>query len=240
MAGGLVGINGSDNSAKVINCYATGDVGGGLVGGFIGQNYCGTVINCYSTGSILNGHTIGGFISSTYGCMSAVCTSSYWDRQTSGTSYSYQGTKKTTAEMMQRSTFVGWDFVGETANGREDIWRMCVDGVDYPRLSWEFSSSDFACPDGVDFIDYSILAKQWQSQKLSFDTVPTGGDGIVNFMDFTAFAQTWQGDMNKLYGFASQWLMYGMYNADIAPLPFGDGIVDLKDLEIFTANWLEQ
>jgi hypothetical protein len=41
--------------------------------------------------------------------------------------------------MKTLSTFTsaGWDFVGETANGTNDYWRMCVDGVDYPRLAWE-------------------------------------------------------------------------------------------------------
>ena len=30
----------------------------------------------------------------------------------------------------------GWDFVGETANGTEDIWRI-NEGKDYPHLGWE-------------------------------------------------------------------------------------------------------
>jgi hypothetical protein len=29
-----------------------------------------------------------------------------------------------------------WDFVGETANGTEDIWWI-LEGQDYPRLWWE-------------------------------------------------------------------------------------------------------
>jgi hypothetical protein len=29
-----------------------------------------------------------------------------------------------------------WDFVDETANGTEDIWRI-DEGKDYPRLWWE-------------------------------------------------------------------------------------------------------
>jgi hypothetical protein len=32
--------------------------------------------------------------------------------------------------------YVGWDFVGETANGTEDIWWI-LEGQDYPRLIWE-------------------------------------------------------------------------------------------------------
>jgi len=30
----------------------------------------------------------------------------------------------------------GWDFVGETANGTEDIWWI-LEGQDYPRLWWQ-------------------------------------------------------------------------------------------------------
>ncbi|MCX5644607.1 MAG: hypothetical protein NTZ17_07960 [Phycisphaerae bacterium] len=30
----------------------------------------------------------------------------------------------------------GWDFVGETANGPEDIWWI-LEGKDYPHLWWE-------------------------------------------------------------------------------------------------------
>lgn len=30
----------------------------------------------------------------------------------------------------------GWDFVGESENGKEDIWWL-LEGQDYPRLWWE-------------------------------------------------------------------------------------------------------
>jgi len=32
----------------------------------------------------------------------------------------------------------GWDFVGETNNGTEDIWRI-LEGKDYPRLWWQLA-----------------------------------------------------------------------------------------------------
>jgi len=40
--------------------------------------------------------------------------------------------------MHTASTFLedGWDFIDETTNGTEDIWRI-DEGQDYPRLSWE-------------------------------------------------------------------------------------------------------
>jgi hypothetical protein len=43
-----------------------------------------------------------------------------------------------TGEMWMASTFLdaGWDFVGETANGGDDLWWI-DEGRDYPRLWWE-------------------------------------------------------------------------------------------------------
>jgi len=35
-------------------------------------------------------------------------------------------------------TSSGWDFVAESANGTEDIWKI-FDGLDYPHLWWEKS-----------------------------------------------------------------------------------------------------
>ena len=49
------------------------------------------------------------------------------------------GEGKTTTEMRDVNTFLnaGWDFVGETANGTEDIWEMRANGADYPHLRWD-------------------------------------------------------------------------------------------------------
>ena len=93
------------------------------------------------------------------------------------------------------STFTnaGWDFVGESTNGRADTWRMCVDDVDYPRLSWEFSQgSDFDCPDGVGMDDLLYLAGRWLA--VTPETVGAGdatGDGRVTIEDFAAMAEEW-------------------------------------------------
>jgi len=40
--------------------------------------------------------------------------------------------------MQTAGTFLnaGWDFVDETENGSEDIWKIS-EGRDYPRLWWE-------------------------------------------------------------------------------------------------------
>jgi len=49
------------------------------------------------------------------------------------------GTGKTTSEMQMATTYLGagWDFVGETANGTDDLWVIICEGLEYPHLKWE-------------------------------------------------------------------------------------------------------
>ena len=76
-------------------------------------------------------------------------TASFWDTQTSGKITSSGGTGLTTEEMQTASTFLdaGWDFMGETDNGTEDI-RGIVEGRDYLRLMWEHWAYSPGPPDG--------------------------------------------------------------------------------------------
>ncbi|OHB63651.1 MAG: hypothetical protein A2168_05355 [Planctomycetes bacterium RBG_13_50_24] len=142
-AGGLVGTN----YDTVTQCYSTGAVHGySGVGGLVGLIMGGSVTQCYSTGAA-NGFSahVGGLVGWDRTNSSKI-TTSFWDTQTSGTLYGVGGIEpdpngvigKTTAEMQTASTFLntGWDFVGETANGTEDIWWI-LEGQDYPRLWWE-------------------------------------------------------------------------------------------------------
>jgi len=127
--GGLVGYS----TGGVTQCYSTGAVGGEFgVGGLVGYHY-GTVTQCYSTGAVSGTSCVGGLVGS-----GSRVISSFWDIQTSGLTWSDGGTPKTTAEMQMQSTFTeaGWDFVGETVNGIDDIWKI-AEGLDYPRLWWE-------------------------------------------------------------------------------------------------------
>ncbi|NLX22478.1 MAG: hypothetical protein GXY55_12550, partial [Phycisphaerae bacterium] len=103
--GGLVGLN---YEGTVSNCYATGAVTGDReVGGLVGRNYQGTVSDCYATGAVTGNTRVGGLVGYNY---SGTVSNSYWDMQTSGQSTSAGGAGKTTAEMKQQATFVGWDF----------------------------------------------------------------------------------------------------------------------------------
>jgi len=188
--GGLVGTNGG----TVSNCYSTGTVSGNyFVGGMVGWNYQGAISNCYSSGSVVGaGASVGGLVGSKH---AGVVSSSFWDVNTSGWPTSAGGTPKTTEEMKTQSTFTSawWDFIGETANGTEDIWRMCVDGVEYPQLTWEYVQvGDFACPDGVDGRDLKVLCGDWLSiYSQVFYGADANGDKEVTFADFAVLADHW-------------------------------------------------
>ncbi len=131
--GGLVGCN---SDGGVTTSYSTASVSGdGYVGGLVGFS-SGGIVHSYSAGSVNGNRNVGGLVGSDYGDIAA----SFWDTETSGqvhTPWSL-GTGKTTAAMQMAKTFLdaGWDFVGETDNGTEDIWWI-LEGLDYPRLWWE-------------------------------------------------------------------------------------------------------
>jgi hypothetical protein len=134
--GGLVGWN---NSGNLGHSHSAGAVSGRYyVGGLVGCNSePGYVTRCYSTAAVTGGAwSVGGLVG--WNMYSNYVFGCFWDTQTSGMTLSMGGTGKTTAEMQTASTFLdaGWDFVGETANGTEDIWWI-NEGKDYPRLWWE-------------------------------------------------------------------------------------------------------
>ena len=137
--GGLVGINYGGN---VTTSYSNGDVNGGVyVGGLVGLNSLreSSVFESYSSGMVTGHKSVGGLLGKN--SQGSVMTS-FWDIQTSGHATSDGGTGITTAEMQMASTFLepGWDFVGETENGTEDIWWI-LEGQDYPRLWWELGDA---------------------------------------------------------------------------------------------------
>jgi len=143
--GGLVG---RCSPGEIIDCYADGDlVGQWYIGGLVGSNgtgghnrNIGAIRNCYSATAILGGSQKGGLLGADWGGEVNNC---FWDIETSGRNTSQGGTGKTTAEMQTVGTFlnVGWDFIGETENGTEDIWWI-LEGQDYPRLWWETAEGE--------------------------------------------------------------------------------------------------
>ena len=263
--GDIVGAIAGLNEGELTGCYANGSVSGLCVGGLVGGNLWGSISNCYSMGSVSGGEIAGGLVGDNGGivlnCYAAVdvggsnyvgglighhldnaVSNCFWDidRQSHGVIESIGFIESgwfgniaslSTAEMQAQTTYTnaGWDFV--------DTWRIC-DGTNYPKLAWQkVIVGDFVCPDGVDFMDYAVLAEQWMREKSPYDVAPDNGDGIVNFVDWAVFAKNWDGDVSLLSDFASQWLESGA-SCDIAPEPNGDGVVDMLDFVMFTENWL--
>jgi hypothetical protein len=195
--GGLVGCNGGE----ITDSYSAGSVSGNFeVGGLVGRNFyseigvgfSGNISSSYSIGKVVGNSRIGGLVGYKGSGDIAAC---FWDVQTSGQDNSDGGTGKTTAEMKTSSMFTdaGWDFVGESANGMADTWRMCANDVDYPRLSWEFSQNgDFDCPDGVALDDLLYLALRWlATTPETIGAADANADGKVDLDDFAILAINW-------------------------------------------------
>ncbi len=189
--GGLVG---NDSSGKIENSYSGGNVSGrNIVGGLVGRTYECNIVNSYSSGTLSGTDSVGGLVgSNNYNTIS----SSFWDEDIGGHDNGY-GIGKTTTEMKDPNTFIdaGWDFVGESTNGDEEIWRLCVKGTAYPMLEWQFILGDFVCPDGVDFVDYAFFAQHWldtncadsnDCQRTDFNE-----SGTVDLNDLSMFVDNW-------------------------------------------------
>jgi len=146
--GGLVGVN---LGGTITDCHSTAVVAGGLYGGGLvgcnshrntsGNRRRGLVSQCFSAGRVSGDPYL--YIGGLVGRNDGDVVDSFWDTETSDQAASAGGTGKTTAEMQKAKTFLdaGWDFVGETKNGTEDIWWI-LEGQDYPRLVWERVLSD--------------------------------------------------------------------------------------------------
>jgi hypothetical protein len=193
--GGLVGYNYYSNISQ---CYSTGTVSGSSwrIGGLVGYNYGGNISNCYSTGAV-SGSPISQYVGGLVGYNGGGSViSSFWDTETSGQTIGVGGgssvgiSGKTTAEMKTKSTFTdaGWDFV--------NIWNIC-EGTNYPKLRWQIPPiGDFICPDGVDFVDFAILASAWQTEpndagwNLICD-ISQPKDNVIDEHDLSVFCENW-------------------------------------------------
>ena len=124
-----------------------------------------------------------------------------------------------------------WDFV------RFDTY---CEGLGYLPVDFDFSCI-------VDMNDLKILAEQWLTEMDSNDkyNLYWRDDievfGIINFLDFAAFAETWDGDLSELGMFTEVWLSevdpedeYNLYRGDdTGPL----GVVNFRDYAIFADSW---
>jgi hypothetical protein len=196
--GGLVGCN--NGSGDITNCSSNCMVSGfENIGGLLGHNghdYSGRVARCFSTGLVSGTEDVGGLV----GDNDANVTDSFWDMETSARAHSDGGAGKTTAEMQTADTFLeaGWDFVGETENGTEDIWSIC-EGTNYPRFVWQIPVGDFVCPDGITIDDFLFFLEHWldnncDSSNGYCDGTDLDQSGTVDANDLEIFFENWSAE----------------------------------------------
>ncbi|MBN1765596.1 MAG: hypothetical protein JW860_10090 [Sedimentisphaerales bacterium] len=195
--GGFIGIHeDSPYTEPMCGCYANGDVSGdNYVGGFVGHNST-YIYHCYASGHVAGNSIVGGFI----GYNTAEIITSFWDIQSSdqengvgsGPGEVYG---KTTAEMMQKASLTPWCFVD---NSQSCSWRMCEDGVDYPRLWWESVPGDFYCPDRVDMGDFDLISRCWlldefypDHEECEIVFIRLGWYSVIDINDLVIFASNW-------------------------------------------------
>ena len=120
-------------SGSVTNCYSTVDVtfgesGSATQGGFVGR-LVGPVTNCYYSGvvTVAGDEGLGGGF---FGSSAGTITNSYFNVEVGGIAAADSAGStaeggRTTDDMMQEATYVGWDFT--------DIWTI-DEGQGYPQL----------------------------------------------------------------------------------------------------------
>jgi hypothetical protein len=87
------------------------------------------------------------------------------------------GTPLTNEQMKHQASFVGWDFVGETANGTNDIWSI-NEGISYPVL---VSSADENETEGLLAITKCTVTA---GKKVNSDTISFSGTMNATADDF--------------------------------------------------------
>ena len=128
--GGLCGYN---DSGTINNSYAAGSVSGSsFLGGLCGYNDSGTITYCYSTGSVSGGSSLGGLCGYNN---SGTISNSYF--------HIYAGPDNgigiplDDTQLQDKSSFAGFDFYGDSADGTDDIWAIAPGFM--PRLYWQDS-----------------------------------------------------------------------------------------------------
>jgi hypothetical protein len=175
-----------DNYGPISDCWASGSISGANVSGLVYNQYSGSITRCYAAVAQTAPGWSYGLLQ--YRSSSSSITGSFWDTTVSGTTQSYGGTGRTTAQMKTISTYTNasWDFI--------NIWSMC--GAYYPRLQWTLPVADFVCPDGVSFTDFAYLLNHWQESGCG--TTGNCARADLNLSDTVDFAD--------LYVLASRWL----------------------------------
>ena len=245
VGGGLVGAN----SGTITNCHSSATVSGLLVlGGLVGGNG-GTITNCYTNGCVSGQSILGGLVG---GHNSGSYTKCFWDNNVNpglpgiGNTTNPNVIGESTTNMQIESTFTdaGWDFVGESVNGTEDIWKIC-EGEDYPRLQWEKYGGGTG-ESGNPYLIYTSCqmnaigadSNDWDKHfKLRADIdlgdFTGGAFNIIGIDDYNGFTGVFDGNSHTNSNF-----IYGLeHGAYIGLLGYVKGFnAHIKDLRLIDPN----
>ena len=193
--GGFIGHNGG----KIQNCYSNSSLyclDAYSLGGFGGSNGGnGVISNCHTRSYIYTSDessNTGGFLGNNDSEQTSGC---FWDTETTGINNPEADIENTdgitgisSEDMKNISNFIntGWDFVNETNNGTEDIWRM----EDYPVLNWQTNNGST-----FDLKDFALLSQYWLMSDCDPEQNCSAGDfnkdRTVNLSDLTKLIDTW-------------------------------------------------
>ena len=206
--GGFAGALGEMSTPDINNCYSTGDVNfgdsAGSVGGFIGT-CLGHIFHCYSTGNIKlvidPPDDIGGFAGyvdfdgSITGCffLNTAGPDNGFGYPISDFSLKHEHLWYAYWDDVN-FVIVYWDYVNEQTDGLMDIWYHPSDS--YPKLFWQAAAGDGDYNGTINMYDLDLLCSWWLIQQ---SDIPSNQrllcdfnfDAIVNFDDFSAFAENW-------------------------------------------------
>jgi hypothetical protein len=188
---------------QVSNSYSVSTVtGDSYVGGLIGLfNSGGFIHNCFSAASVSGTEYVGAFIGKHWDW--GTYSKCFWDNTINPSLPGISNRDDPnvvglpTEDMHQMATFTnaGWDFIGESTNGTDDIWDIC-DGTNYPRHVWDRVFNDFVCPYGITLTDFAALAAVWLSEpnQPNWDPlydISEPNDGVINEKDLKILMDDW-------------------------------------------------
>ncbi len=226
LAGHISDLEPYTNGAIIENCYVTGKITGSIndggIGGLIGSNRYGKIKNCYSD-CVIDVVTpdTSGYTASLVGYSiteGSLIERSFWniEKEANGVGYTrdtevVDNSGLTAAMMSDIGLYLnyGWDFIGETQNGAEDIWHMPW-GQDGPPKLWNEKDipGDVAGRYGVDLADLDRLSADWlrDDSDYQFDGV-SGSDGCVDTVELGMIADNWlvQPELGEKVSLVSHW-----------------------------------
>ena len=196
--GGLV----AKNEGIISNCYTRGSVNGKYdTGGLIGKNQGGTISDCFAACAVSSSSRIGALTGNHSAGSYSAC---FWDRDLNPSRTGIgnmidpaEVIGETTSNMQLESTFtnVGWDFVGESVNGTNDVWTI-NEGLDYPQLVWPLVN--FIGWYEVGLSDFAFFANRWRDDNCGGTNNCDGSDldfsGAIDEIDLSIFCEHWLND----------------------------------------------